>query len=215
MPLVCPHCGAYALSNLDRRPDATRCTACQAVTPANILPLFGVTGASGSGKTTIIPALRPLLPDCVVFDKDLLWGRPATDQFTNNWLRIAYSVAQSGRYSVLCGTTMPWDVEACADRTLVGPVHYLNLHCTDTVRAARLRARPAWRGSGSDAFVAEHRAFARWLLDNAATAYDPPMVTVDTSGRPVAAVAAEVAAWVHDGSAARGAPDPSDAAVGA
>jgi energy-coupling factor transporter ATP-binding protein EcfA2 len=215
MPLVCPHCGAYALSNPDHRPDATRCAACETVTPANIPPLFVVTGASGSGKTTIIPALRPLLPDCIVFDKDLLWGRPESDQFTNNWLRIAYSVAQGGRYSVLCGTTMPWDVDACEDRTLVGPVHYLNLHCNDMVREERLRARPGWRGAGTDAFVDEHITFAHWLVDNAATAYTPPIVTVDTSDRPVADAAAEVAAWVQRILAEQVAPAPSGSAVGA
>lgn len=40
MPLVCPHCGAYALSNPDHRLDATRCAACDTLTRANILPFW-------------------------------------------------------------------------------------------------------------------------------------------------------------------------------
>src|SRR5207248_11520779 len=75
MPLICPHCGAYALNNTERNPSSTTCSQCGKTKPANILPLFVVTGASGAGKTSVIPALRQLLPECIIFDKDLLCGR--------------------------------------------------------------------------------------------------------------------------------------------
>ncbi len=89
MPLVCPHCGAYALNNTERNLNFTTCSQCGKTTPANILPLFVVTGTSGAGKTSVVPALLQELPECVVFDKDLLWSRCDDTQFYNNWLRIA------------------------------------------------------------------------------------------------------------------------------
>jgi len=194
MPLICPKCGAYALNNIERKPDATTCSACGQSTPANIYPLFIVTGASGSGKSTVVAELRCQLPECVIFDSDLLWGR--TKEYYNTWLRIAYSIAQGGQYTVICGTLMSWDLEACEDRGLVGTIHFLNLHCSDEVREQRLRARPMWRHSSNDAYIEEHRRFAQWLLDNAATAYNPPMSVVDTTNASVTEVAAAIAHWV-------------------
>jgi len=141
--------------------------------------------------------LRRYLSECVIFDKDLLWGRPASEHFTNNWLRIAYSIAQGDRHTIICGTIMPWDIDACEDRGLVGAVHFLNLHCNDDVRERRLRERPEWRASSSDAFIAEHKTFAHWLVANAATAYNPSMPIVDTSHASVSDVALTVAQWIR------------------
>ena len=36
------------------------------------LPLFLVTGASGTGKTTVVPYLQRLLPMCDVFNMDIM-----------------------------------------------------------------------------------------------------------------------------------------------
>jgi hypothetical protein len=104
MPLVCPRCASWSLDNAERQVDVLRCEACGGVVAVNILPLFVVTGASGAGKSTIAPALRSRLRECVVFDKDLIWGA-SWDQVYNNWLRIAYSIAQGGRHTVICGTS--------------------------------------------------------------------------------------------------------------
>lgn len=214
MPLVCPHCGAYALTNAGRRAGATACADCGSSVPANIFPLFVVTGSSGSGKTAVVPALRCRLPECVIFDKDLLWGRGAAEQLTNNWLRIAYSVAQGGRHTVLCGTIMPDDIDGCEDRGLVGAVHFLNLHCRDDVRARRLRGRPPWRGADDD-YIERHARFARWLLESAATRFDPPMPTVDTSDAPVDDVAEAIGQWVNGMLRGQCATEPASRAAGA
>ncbi len=182
-------------------------TAGPAATPALILPLFVVTGASGSGKSTIVSELQRRLPDCVVFDNDLLWGKMGDDmyQFHNNWIRIAYAVAQGERHTVICGTIMPWDLDKAEDQRLLGTVHFVNLHCNDKDREARLRARPAFRKT-TDEFVEEHRQFASWLLDNADRAYDPPMVTIDTSHAKVPETAAAVAEIVDGVIKSAGAP---------
>lgn len=159
------------------------------------LPFFIVTGASGAGKSTVVPELRRLLPDFDVFDMDLL-AADDWQQVKWNWLKIAHSIAQSGRGTVLCGTVVPENLAGAPYLPYFDGIYYLNLHCDDETRAARLRARPAYRGT-TEEFIADHANFARWLLEHAATAFDPPMPTVDTTGRTVAVVADEVAAWVR------------------
>lgn len=52
MPLLCQKCDAFALTKADPIELGLRCTECGKNTPAKIFPLFIVTGASGSGKTT-------------------------------------------------------------------------------------------------------------------------------------------------------------------
>lgn len=150
MPLVCPSCGQYTLDNEDRRADKLSCEGCGSSVRANLYSLFIITGASGSGKTSVLPLVRSRLPNSIVYDADLLWGRCAEGQFLNNWLKIAYSNAQAGVHTILCGTVMPWDLDAAENRPLVGSVFYLNLHCENTDRASRLFARPSFRGMTVD-----------------------------------------------------------------
>lgn len=76
---------------------------------ASIEPLFLVTGASGSGKTTIYgPLARLLAGRCVVFDVDWLLDAAGVlasgaslaelpwAGFDQAWLAVAHGVAQGG-----------------------------------------------------------------------------------------------------------------------
>ncbi|HLN65185.1 MAG TPA: hypothetical protein VK464_27000 [Symbiobacteriaceae bacterium] len=194
MAMVCDACGLYVTPVIEPDRQSARCSECGHVSPMKLLPLFIVTGTSGAGKSTVVPELRRRLPDFDVFDMDLLAGDD-WQQIKWNWLKIAYSIAQSGRGTVLCGTVVPENLAGAPYLPFFDGIYYLNLHCDDATRAARLRARPAYRGT-TEAFIADHANFARWLLTNAATAFDPPMPTVDSTGRPPGEVAAEVASWV-------------------
>jgi hypothetical protein len=181
---------------VNRTEETIRCTECNHEETMRFLPLFIVTGASGVGKTTVVPELRKLLPECDVFETDIIhcadW-----DQVKHNWLRIAHSIAQSGRVTVLCGTIMPWDIEKCDHYPFFSHVYFLNLHCDDESRAARLRSRPAWRGC-TEEFIADHRNFAAWLLDNAELKFDPPMPTVDTTDATASEAAGSIRDWIMD-----------------
>ncbi|CAN7670000.1 hypothetical protein LJR153_005264 [Paenibacillus sp. LjRoot153] len=74
------------------------------------IPLFIVTGASGTGKTTVSKELRKLLPDVDVFELDFIHRIVGDDDWRkieNIWFRVARNVAASGRISIICGTMMP------------------------------------------------------------------------------------------------------------
>jgi len=175
------------------------CVSCGHREPFRRLPLFAVTGPSGTGKSTVGRRLVDLLSDrCVVIEQDLLWVGALRDPtgdsaaFRQTWLRLAASLHQSGRPVVLCGTVAPPQFEHWPERALFDQIHYLALVCAPDVLRGRLRARPAWRG-WDEPRIEEMLEFNDWMRT---TRTDPPMTLLDTTSRPVADTAASVAAWV-------------------
>jgi len=153
-----------------------------------------VTGTSGAGKSAIVPELRRRLPGVAVLDKDHMW---ASDwgQAYDNFFRIALSLSQTEIALVVVGTIIPehFDGFACRERDLVDTA-WINMHCSDEVREARLKARPAWRKSSHLEFIEEHRRLAARLLSDELPAGTP---TVDTSARTVDDTAEQVAQLVR------------------
>jgi RNase adaptor protein for sRNA GlmZ degradation len=188
----CMTCGPGSV--VDREPSASvlRCASCGTVTEVPALPLFVVTGASGAGKTTVTAPLQRLLPECAVFEGDLILQVSALgwDMWRDTWLRIAHGVALSGRPTVLCSSLLPSQLESLPSRKLLGPVRFCNLDCPDDVLAARLRARPPWRHSSTEEVILTHQRFAAWLRAH----IDP---TWDTSSLTPDEVAERVAAWIR------------------
>jgi hypothetical protein len=175
-----------------------RCPICGAIEPTAVTrPLFVVTGASGSGKTTIFPELlRCLAGRCVVFDVDWLIDplrRAAKDgeidwaAFRDAWLYVAHGVAQNGLPTLLLCPFIPEYLEGLPGRAWVGEIHYLVLDCPDDLRRQRIEARPPWR----DRDIRAQTEFGRWLRKNLAP-------VIDTSTQSPAEVAEEVAAWVDE-----------------
>lgn len=164
------------------------------------LPLFIVTGASGVGKTTVMSELRKLLPDFDVFstDNDLFGSTSGKLDYGDRYnilMNIARFVAMSKRGSIICGTFMPWDAEKCDAYSSFSPVCFINLHCDDATRANRLRNRED-SAMWNDEMLGKHSEFAQWLLDNAETAYNPPMPTIDTADTPPHEVAKAIKAYI-------------------
>ncbi|QYR21069.1 AAA family ATPase [Paenibacillus sp. sptzw28] len=149
------------------------------------LPLFIITGASGVGKTTVMQELRVQMPDFDIFSTDIdNFGTTAAkleyqDRF-NILLHFANFVSKSGRGTIICGTFMPWDAQKCDVYNCFSEVYFINLHCNDTTRNNRLLNRED-KAMWTDEMLKEHEKFAQWLLDNAETAYNPPMPTIDTT----------------------------------
>jgi hypothetical protein len=164
------------------------------------LPLFIVTGASGVGKTTVMKELRKQLPEFVIFstDSDLFGHSPEVSDYQlrfNLLLRFAHYAALSGRGTIICGTMMPWDVKKCDKYHEFSKVCFINLHCDDVIRNARLRNRED-KATWTDEMLRSHEEFAHWLLSNADTAYDPPMPSIDTTSTPPNGVAEQIARYV-------------------
>lgn len=185
-------CGPDVILDADPRAHLLRCRCCGTESRLPVLPLFVVTGASGTGKTAITEPLRPLLPGCLVFETDVILHVAALgwDTWRNTWLQLAHAVALGGQATVLTGSFTPDQLEHLPARKLVGPIHFALLDCPDDVLAGRLRARPAWRGTSSEAKITEHQRFAAWLRASITPCFD-------TSTASAADVAGQIAAWVR------------------
>jgi gluconate kinase len=206
--VFCMQCGPGTVLQPDRQKHRLQCPRCGATRRPPGRPLFVVTGASGTGKSAIAEPLRRRLPDCEIFDTDVILHVAAQgwDTWRNTWLQLAHAVALNGRATVLCGSLLPEQLEGLPARRLVGPIHFCNLDCPDAVLAERLRSRPAWRGSSHEANIVEHQRFAAWLR-----AQIRP--TFDTSVLDVEEVADRVAGWVQRLLAGAAPGEPADPAA--
>ena len=160
-------------------------------------PLVVLSGASGAGKSTIVPLLiERLAGTCVVFDVDLLIDpiREASpdrsvewDAFRDTWLHVAAGLAQNRLPTVLVGPFIPEHLETLPGRELLGEIAYGVLDCADDVRRRRIEARPSWRLRD----ITEQVVFGAWLRTNLAPVFDTdtatPMATADA-----------VAAWIRE-----------------
>jgi predicted kinase len=202
---VCPACGLYAEEKaIDPAGPYAICPHCGYRHRFRRLPLFVITGASGSGKTTVCLGLSATMSECIFMESDILWRSEFATQaegyhsYRNLWLRVAKNISQAGRSVVLCGSAIPEQFEGCAERRYLSAVHYLAMVCDGDVLADRLRARPAWRQSSDTSFVEEMVRFNQWLLD-CADKTNPPMALLDNTHLSVEQAMAVTRRWILSG----------------
>ncbi len=184
---ICPRCGKYAVEKqIDPSGPFALCPFCDHPYRFRQLPLFIITGASGTGKSTVCLSLAASLPACVCLESDILWreefATPADDfrAYRDLWLRVAKNINQSGRPVALFGSAVPNQFESCPERRYFSDLHYLAFVCDDALLAARLRERPSWRQSGRSGEIERMIGFNRWIEEHAAET-EPPMSLLDTS----------------------------------
>ncbi len=205
---ICPCCGERdTQKKVDADGPYVVCPICGHKQNFLRLPLFVVTGASASGKSAMWRELLRdnKLPEVVLMESDLLYrkeffqgqGKNAVMEYRNFWLEVCAHVSQSGRPVALFGSASHFEFEKCHARRYFSDVHYLALVSRSEVLADRLRSRPKWRDTSKEAFIREHVEWNQWFLDNAAK-MTPPIILLDTSDRPIAECAADIARWIQE-----------------
>jgi predicted kinase len=204
--VICRQCGAWmqcpAIQALDSVMALAVCASCGYANPIERFPLWFISGSSGSGKTTLAPQLRAWLPDGVVFEGDAIdyWRFQDPDggyaPLYDQWLKVARELVANRRPVVLLAMATPDQLEASPWRRYFSAIHFLGLVCSETVQAARLRSRPAWRNAAAPEFVQAACAFTRCL--EALGQHIPPEIAVaDTSTASIGATVDQVLAWVR------------------
>jgi len=199
---VCPGCGEYSDDKeVIPVPPVAICPHCQYGSPFVLLPLFVVTGASGSGKTTSALKLCRKLKDVVVLDQDILWNESFNTpdnnykEFRNTWLRMAKNINQAGRPVVLFGSAIPEQFESLNERRYIEKIHYLTLYCDEEVLRNRLIERPHWRKSGTEENLKNMVEFNNWLKENAEKT-EPKMTLLDTTKMDISDTVEAIEKWV-------------------
>lgn len=203
---VCKHCGMYrADKTIDPTGPYAICPECGHAHQFRQMPLLIVSGASGTGKTTVCDRLIGVYQDAVLLDSDILWrdefNQPQDNHngYFDMWLRVCKNISQSGRPVVLFGAGMgvPDNLEHCTERRYFTDIRYLALVCESDTLAQRLRARPAWRGTQNDAYITEHQRYNQWFKTYVAEKNEPPITLLSTENRTLDETVRDVAAWIR------------------
>jgi len=202
---TCPQCGQWRVDKaIDPAGPYAICPECGHRQRFRQLPLLVVTGARGTGKSTVCSRLMGTIEEVVLLDGDILWlpeyapPEEGHHRFYETWLRVAKHISQGGRPVVLYGAGLgvPENLENCAQRRYLGPIHRLALTCDPGELEARLRARPQWRNSDDPSYIEAHVAFNQWFLDNA-NRFDPPIELLDTTDIPIKETVKRVTVWIR------------------
>lgn len=189
---VCFGCGQYRVDKrVVRTADAVVavCPLCEHAHPFLAQPLFVVNGASGAGKSTMLPDLIERLSKvAVVMEADILHNSDQTVQAAGDmWLRICKNIGQVGLPVVLVAAGLiPQNLVDSAETRYFSTIHHIALTCTPDEQRRRLAARPAWRGTDWQA----QNDFNHWFL------HESGMDLIDTTEKTVAQTAAAIADWV-------------------
>jgi len=105
--------------------------------------IYFITGASGSGKTAIIPHLKQIVSDVVIYDFDDIgvptdadkkWRQASTEQ----WLK---NLAHETKDVCLLGQMVLGEILACPSAAKLGTVNFCLLDVSDYERIVRLKKR--------------------------------------------------------------------------
>jgi hypothetical protein len=203
---VCYQCGIYRADKIiDPTGPYAVCPECGHPHPFLYQPLLIISGASGTGKSTVCHHLVGHYQDAVILDSDILWrnefNSPKNNyrEYFETWLRVSKNISQSGRPVVLFGAGLgvPENLEGCIERRYFSSIRYLALVCSDDILCERLTQRPEWRGTRDPKYIAEHQRFNQWFIDYHKNKNQPPITIVDTSRKSIIKTTKEVEQWIR------------------
>lgn len=188
---ICPGCGQYqtkksVIVNGDK--GVSTCCACGHQHAFRAMPLYVVLGASGTGKSTLALHLQSTQQEIIALDGDLLWRAEFNAQgnaaFFSMWMNLALNIAQTGKPVMLFTGGLPEDFLKNDCAKYFSSVTVIGLCAEEKDMVARLKARPAWRGSAQEAFIDSMRAYNAKVMQHD--------LTLNTTGKTVAQCAAEL-----------------------
>lgn len=183
--------------------------------------IYFIGGASGSGKTAIMPDLRKILGDSIaIYDFDDIgvpegadkkWRQESTEQ----WLQKLLSEDQG---ACLLGQIVLGEILSCPSAIQINPINFCLLDVSDFERIQRLKKRNTY---GSDqnmlnwsAWLRMHHQDPKWapnvIQENCANVMDFSKLKdletwndvaniniIDTTHISLIEVAQKVAYWIH------------------
>ncbi len=200
---VCYDCGEYRVDKTivtTSEGSYAICPVCRFEHAFVRLPLFIVTGASGSGKSACTPHLTALAKQYIVLETDILWedryNTPSDDYRTYRelWLRLAKNISQNGTPVILSGTALPNQMEPCLERRYFSEIHYLALGCSAGEMRTRLQQRPSWRNSHDETFIENMVTLNQWFRENASQA-NSQLTFLDTTNHAPEGTARQILDW--------------------
>jgi broad-specificity NMP kinase len=155
-------------------------------------PLFIVTGTSGSGKSTVIPELRKELNEYCILDIDYFESSDDWNIRKCNFIRIAHSIAESNRRTIICGTIVPENLKDCIEVEHFSDIYYISLDVNDSVIRNRLKLRD-WDNN----IINDYLNFAAWLRENKEKAFSPTLHEIKCSSLSPKQVALAIKEFVN------------------
>lgn len=156
--------------------------------------LYFITGACGTGKSSIIPYLKKNLEGFDVHDFDevgvpenptIQWRRNTTDY----WLKVAVENAKKDISTLVVGLSIPQEVKNSPHFSLAPKVYYCLLDISEEERHKRLTRRGASKELIED--LEELVGLRKWIPDSGFE-----YVIIDTTGRSIEETGEKVISWI-------------------
>lgn len=127
------------------------CTICETIDYVIQKPLLVITGASGTGKTTLAQQLVGVLHGIFILETDLFWNPyfhqefekdRSVDKFLNHWMRVAKNIHYNNLQTVAFSTVIPDQILSQTESKHFTGYHFLALTCNTDTLENRLTSKP-------------------------------------------------------------------------